>query len=253
MSLSIVEALTQLAKRIEPDRKNAAIINDMFEAADDWKNFGRLMMDYPAEQGYNVSGRTQQESELFDELQAAYGPQIKANANYTKIREYGSQLIAAGRLLKPHPDGVYGSHRVARQLFGFLTTEYGLKPGYNGDLLGYASADVYVGLRFATTFRSEVEIRQLPRPSDSYSLEELLFMGGRSVSLTLPPGQTIENEADVRAWLTTVAAILQEYGADVLANRAGAFDRLAAASAERDRLIIEENDRLYGAQQPEPE
>lgn len=46
----------------------------------------------------------------------------------------------------------------------------------------------------------------------------LLFMGGRSVSLALPPGQAVETEADVRAWFTTVAHILRQYGSDVLAN-----------------------------------
>ena len=84
--------------------------------------------------------------------------------------------------------------------------------------------------------------------STSFDLEDLLFMAGRSVSLALPPGQEITTEADVQAWFNTVADILRRYGTDVLADRPGAFERLAAAARERERLYIEECERWQAAQ-----
>ncbi len=83
-----------------------------------------------------------------------------------------------------------------------------------------------------------------------FELEDLLFMGGRSVSLALPPDQAIATEADVQAWFTTVADVLLRYGSDVLADRLGGFDRLARAAAERERLYNEECERLYGSGTP---
>lgn len=71
-----------------------------------------------------------------------------------------------------------------------------------------------------------------------------MFMDGVSTSLALPPGQEFTTEADLQAWFSTVADILRRHGSDVLADRPGAFERLAQASAERDRLIGEECERL---------
>lgn len=79
-------------------------------------------------------------------------------------------------------------------------------------------------------------------------MEDILFMAGKSVSLALPPGERIATEADVQAWFTTIAGILREYATDLLAHRPGAFERLAKAAAERERLYNEECERLHAAE-----
>ena len=161
------------------------------------------------------------------------------------------RVIAAARQRKPHPDGYLGSKRILRQTFAFLQSDFDLTPGPEPeDMWDYASNRVCVHLDLPTEFSSWCRITQASDPSTDYSLEDLLFMGGRSVSLALPPGQAITTEAEVQAWFTTVADVLRQYGSDVLADRPGAFERLAKAAAERERLYVEECERLHGTGAP---
>ena len=116
--------------------------------------------------------------------------------------------------------------------------------------LDYSSGRVGVKIRYPTPYDSACQIINMANPTrheNSFSLEDLLFMDGQRVSLTLPPGQAIKTEEDVRAWFTTVADVLRQHGTGVLAGQPEAFARLAAAAKERERLIIEENERLYGS------
>ena len=170
------------------------------------------------------------------------------NPDYEKVMEIGARIIAAGKEYKPPPDGYLGSATIVRETFDFLQSEFRLMPGQDPETAwDYASANVCVCLRLANGSSS---CCSLGRPSDKcfgdYSLEDLLFMGGKFVSLALPHGHDIATKADVQAWFTTVANVLRDYGSDVLADKPGAFERLAQAAAERQRLINEECDRLYG-------
>ncbi len=241
-----MEALRALAAKLEPGRKDSGIVNDMFEAADDWKSLGRLMLE---DERRDLRGRIKQEEELFAELRAFYGDALEQDPDYAGIMELGARLIAAGNQRKIDPDGYLGSMKIVRQTFAFLQTDFGLMPGPEpNDMWDYASDRVCVSLRLPSHYDSECRLKQLSDPDKDFALEDLLFVGGRSVSLALPAGQAIATEADVQAWFTTVADVLQRYGSDVLADRPGAFDRLARASAERERLINEECERLYRAE-----
>ncbi len=240
-----VEALIALAAKLEPGRNGSPIVNDVFEAADDWKNLGRILIE---NKGWDISGRVKQEVELFDRLHSFYGARLEQNPDYVRVMEAGARIIAAGKRYKPDPDGYLGSMRIVRQTFAFLQSDFGLMPGPEPDgMWDYASDRVCVGLRLPNQFDSFCWIKQPSNPDRNFALEDLLFMGGRSVSLALPAGQAIATEADVQAWFTTVADVLRQYGSDVLADRPGAFDRLGEAAAERERLYIEECERLYGA------
>lgn len=235
-----------LTAKLEPGRKDSGIVNDMFEAADDWKNFGRMMMEMPAEEGYDFSGRMEQEIELLESLKAFYGVKLEQHPDYAEIMELGAVIIAMAKQRKPHPDGVLGSIKIVRETFAFLQPEFGLVPC--PDLMwNYASDQVCVSLDLVTQYDSSCRIKQLSNPDRVFELEDLLFMDGISASLTLPPGQKIATKDDVQAWFTTVANILRQHGSDVLADRPGAFERLAKAADERERLYIEECERLYGS------
>ncbi len=243
-----VDALAALMAKFEPGRNDDGLVNDMFEAAMDWRSFAQMMLELRAEDGWDVSGRLQQEEDLFDELQVFYGAKLQENPDYAALMNIGKRLIATGKQRKPHPDGPLRSNKIIRQTFAFLQSEFGLNPGQAPDSKwDYASDRVCVHLELATEFDSWCQVKQASDPSFGYSLEDLLFMGGRSVSLALPPGQAITTEADVQAWFTTVADVLRQYGSDVLADRPGAFERLAEAAAERARLYVEECERLYGS------
>lgn len=116
----------------------------------------------------------------------------------------------------------------------------------------YTSGRVRVSLEWPDRISSACTIEQRNDPTQRFWLEDILFMAGKFVSLALPPGQTISSEADVQAWFNTVADIPRSHGASLLAGQPGAFARLAETSAERERLIIEECERLAGIAPPAP-
>ena len=246
-----IKELAELATKIKPYRKYKPIVNDMFEAADDWKNFGQLQIERAEQEGWNLTGRMEQEEELLGRLQRFYGEAIDKDADFARIMELGARLIAACKQSKVDPDGWLGIVKVLRRTFAFLTPEFGLRPGPGPDgAFDYSSDRVAIRLGLPNQCCSGCWIKQVSEQGFGSSLECLLFMCGRTESLALPPGHEFRSEADVQAWFTTVADMLRRYGSDVLADRPGAFERLAQASAERDRLIGEECERLYGSGQP---
>ena len=251
MIANAADALTTLAAKLEPLRNDTPLANDMFEAADFWANFGRSQVGCPEEENWDLTVRMEQEEELYASLKDYYGQEIWSNLDYTKVMELGARLIEACRRRVIHPDGRNGILRVLRDTFAFLTSEFGLRPGTGTKgAFEYASERVAISLDFPDQLGSGCWIKQASDQGFGSSLECLLFMGGRTESLALPPGQEFKSEADIQAWFTTVADILRRYGSDVLADRPGAFERLAQASAERDRLIGEECERLHALANP---
>lgn len=243
-----IAILRALAEKLEPRRNDQPIINDMFEAADDWKNFGRdqLSKDDP-----NLSARMQQELDTLKGLRAFYGDEIDQDADYAKIMECGARLIEACSHRRIDPDGWLGIVKILRRTFAFLASDFGLESGSAPeDAFVCASDQVRVTLGVPKQYASCCRLTRVSNPSRHLDLEDLLFMGGRFVLLTLQPTQEFTTEAEVQAWFTMVADILRQYGSDVLADRPGAFERLAQASAERDRLIGEECERLYKLENP---
>ncbi len=239
-----IDTLARLAAKLKPARNDQPIINDMFEAADDWRNLGNSLLK---DNGHNLSGRVQQEEELVAALQAFYGKALQQDLDYAAVMDLGGQIIAEGKQRKYDPDGYLGSVKIVRETFAFLQSEFGLVPGQElRSLWNYKLDRVCVSLSLPSEYDWSCRVKRLIDQSTSFDLEDLLFMAGRSVSLALPPGQAIASLVDVQAWFTTVADILRQYGSDVLADRPGAFERLAQAEAERERLQNEENERLYG-------
>ncbi len=246
-----IKELADLAEKLKPYRKYKPIVNDMFEAADDWKNFGQLQIERVEQEGWDLTGRMQQEEELLGRLRSFYGEAIDKDPDFARIMELGARLITACKQRKVDPDGWLGIVKVLRRTFAFLTSEFGLRPGPGPDgAFDYSSDRVAISLDLPNQLGSDCWIKQVSEQGSGFTLECLLFMGGRTESLARPPGHEFKSEADVQAWFTTVADILRRYGSDVLADRPGAFERLAQASAERDRLIGEECERLYGSGQP---
>ena len=240
-----IDVLVALAAKLEPGRNDSGIVNDVFEAAEDWKGLGRLVLE---DKGYDIAGRLKQEVESLEGLRNFYGAELDQNPDFARVMELGAQMIAAAKQYEPPRDGYLGAVRIIRQTFAFLQTEFGLVPGQaHGMSWNYASDRVCVHLSLPNRISSWCQLKRPNDPSYGYELEDLLFMGGRSVSLALPPGQMIASEADVQAWFTTVADILRQYGSDVLADRPGAFERLAQAAAKRERRYVEECERLYGS------
>lgn len=89
-----VDALRTLAASFEPGRKDSALINDMFEAADDWRDFGELLLRNSSKT--NFPGRVQQEEELYAMLQGRYNLVIKNNPDYARLMRLEAHLIHKG-------------------------------------------------------------------------------------------------------------------------------------------------------------
>ena len=224
------------------------IINDMYEAAWDWRTLGESLIEA---KGHDLSGRVQQEVELFEKLRSHYGAKLAENPDYIEIMAIGEGIIEIGKRYKPPPDGYLGSARIIRETFAFLTSEFGMVPGTAPDAsCNYASDHVKLELSLPNHAGAFCWIEPLDGSGRSFQLEQVLFMGGRFESLALPQGEKITTEAQVQAWFTTVANILRQYGSDLLANKPGAFEQLAEAAAERDRLIGEEGERLWRLEHP---
>lgn len=246
-----VEALVALAAKLEPLRDDTPLANDMFEAAADWADFGRMQLEKPEEENWDLTGRMRQEEELVASLKDYYGKQMYENPDYARVMEIGAYLIAACKQRRIHPDGWNGILRVLRDTFAFLTSEFGMRPGPGTEgAFEYTSERLEVSLNLPNHYDSRCRLTRVSDPSRRFELEDLLFMDGMSTSLALPPGQEFATEADVQAWFTTVADILRRHGSDVLADKPDAFERLAQASAERERLHNEECERLWKLANP---
>ncbi len=90
-----VAALRTLAASFEPGRKDGPLVNDMFEAADDWRSFGEPLLRNGGRGRF--PGRVQQEEDLHATLQGFYNPVIKNNLDHARPMELGTRLIAEGK------------------------------------------------------------------------------------------------------------------------------------------------------------
>ena len=244
-----VEHLRAFALKIRSDRKLSALIDDMYEAADDWADYGDLILknsdrtDFP--------GRTRQEADHLESLIAYYGEDLTGNPEFATILAIGQRFIERGKRRKLNPDGYLSALRFIRESFSFLEQDFGFCLR-DAQLTGakYATDHLIIDLDLPTEHGSWCWIRTLDEKPDSFEIETLLFQAGHFETLVLPPGTTITTEAQVEAWFRKVAAIFREHGSDLLANKPGAIERLKAASIERDRLHVEECERLWRFEHP---
>ena len=90
-----VDAFRMLAASFEPGRNDDPLVNDMFEATDDWRSFGELLLRNGGKGRF--PGRVQQEEELHATLQVFYDQAIKNNPDYVRLMELEARLIAEGK------------------------------------------------------------------------------------------------------------------------------------------------------------
>lgn len=243
---TLIDALRTLADALRSSRNDAPVVNDMFEAADDWRNFAESLTR--ADPGLDFRFRAQQEQQLFDDLVSSYGEAIAANSSYAEIMRLGALLIHEGKSRVPHPDGYLGSKRIVRQAFQFLQRIYGFVPTQDDlSLATYIAGQVQVTLNLPPGGCAPLAMKDLSKPGVTYVLEDILFMAGQPVPLFPEDPPSVTTEAEAEALFAGIAASLRRYGGDLLANKPGAFARLADAAAERERRYVEACERLYGA------
>ena len=116
----------------------------------------------------------------------------------------------------------------------------------------YASETMKLELDWPLPLDANIGLTGFSNPDTSYCIEDLLWRAGQRKHLFTWPKRPETNEA-ARAWFETVAALLKQHARDLLAGEPGAFRSLAAAAEERERLLMEENDRRYELAQGQPE
>ncbi len=214
----------------------------MSEAAEDWKHLGEDLLK--AQPWYDLKRSALDEKKLLAELKLLYGKALDGDRRYARIIELGRSIFDEAKRHEVDPDGYLGSQRIARGTFAFLA-EYGFAPvDGTAPVATYSSGRVVLDLGLPSVAYSGCSLKQTSDPSGHYFLEDIVFMAGRSESLSLPPGLSITSEVDVQDWFSKVADILRHDGRDLLEDKPGAFGRLARAQAGHDRRVVEEMQRL---------
>ncbi len=238
--------LTTIIAKLRPHENGAGIGRDMFEAADDWRILGEYMLEaHPSE---DLSGIMESERESHAGLQSYWGDALLADPDYGKILDLGAKLIAECSKREYHPDGYLGSKRTVREAFAFLISDYGMHTSED-EPFNYVSPHLLVQLRFPGG-RDRFVLTHLEGTQQTYWHEDVLFMAGQPFSSLEQPAEKVSTEAEMQAWFTRSADMLRQYAADLLANKPGAFGRLAAAQAERESNIIAEAERLWQLDHP---
>ena len=240
-----VGELTAISAKLRPRESKSGIIRDMREAADDWRFFGQYMLKaHPSE---DLSGIMESERETHARLQSYWGDALFADPDYGKILDLGAKLIAECSKREYHPDGYLGCKRIVRETFAFLVSDYGMHTSED-EPFNYVSPHLRVELWCPGHDR--YVLVHLEGTKQTYYHEDVRFMAGQPFSSLELPVEKASTEAEMQAWFTGVADMLRQYAADLLANKPDAFERLEAAQAERDRLIVVEWERQWQEANP---
>ncbi len=235
-----------MSAKLRLRESKSGIVRDMREAADDWRILGEYMLEAHASE--DLSGIMESERESHAGLQSYWGDALLADPDYGKILDLGAKLIAECSKREYHPDGYLGSKRTVREAFAFLISDYGMHTSED-EPFNYVSPHLLVQLRFPGG-RDRFVLTHLEGTQQTYWHEDVLFMAGQPFSSLEQPAEKVSTEAEMQAWFTRSADMLRQYAADLLANKPGAFERLAAAQAERDRLIVAEWERQWRQANP---
>ena len=232
-----VEILEGICSRLRPISRQSVIHEDMFEAADDWRILGEALL----QSGPWVDLRmlAKQNEEQLNGMRVIYGLRLAEHPDFADILAIGARLIGIGKARVPDGHGYLKCNDFIRQSFAFLCHDFSMKPWTNefGDG-GYATDQIVVvinALPILPTSHGPVELSTTNRPNGRYGLADVAFMVDRNAPLEPPPLPEITTQEEAQALCT-----------DILANKPGAFERLVQAAEDRDRLLGEEYDRLYG-------
>jgi hypothetical protein len=240
-----IAVLDGFVAELGAQRSSDALASDLYEAADDWRNLGYLLLE--GSERTDFQGRARQEVALMTELRAAVREQsADAFARYAPLFAAGEALIQAALLRRPPEGGVFGIVRVARTAFAFLLGRGFVLAVSTPTRVRLASRHLVVEL--AVDNDPSAAFVFGPADGDArFSLADLLFMHGDPRLSSLPTSLRLDSEAAVARWFTLAADLFRECGEDVIANAPGVFERLERAQTERDAAYVREiNARCSG-------
>jgi hypothetical protein len=235
---------------LQHERSSSGFANDIFEAVDDLRHLGHLILN--GDTRVNYPARVQQERELWkllNDLLPKRSPEDQKR--YAPMFEAAEEILQFAESIQLPKDGHLGILRIIREQFGFLQADYRFAIVKEQPIgIRFSSEAVYLELNWAKHHNSSCSFGPESNPTRAFWLDDLLFMYGDPRYRTLPEELALNTESEVESWFKFVADLLKQYGRDVLSNQPGIFDKLAKAQAERDREYTQEMDRLYGHMYP---
>lgn len=241
-----VEVLARHVADLEPQRHSDPFANDVYEAAWYWRDLGNWVLEKNTRT--NFPARAREEFALLEQLkEKLVEKSAEEQKEYCPVFETAERILKVVENVEPPRDGHLGILRIIREKFGFLQTDYGfalLKEEPIG--VRFSSGEVYLELKWAKKHNSSCSFGPESNLKKSYGIDDLLFMFGDKRYRTLPEDLALNTESDIENWFKFLADVFKQYGHDVLSNRAGIFEKLTKAQAQRDREYTQEMDRLYG-------
>lgn len=248
--VSLLENIHKLkfwCAELEPRRSLDPLVNDLYEEAADLRQLAETILNGDTRSNYPA--RVRQERECIRKLQEFWSEKAPQELRrYSPMFEVAEEVLKVAEAIPLAKDGHLGVLRAIRQRFGFLETDYGFTVTSEEPTgIRFSSGAVYIEFGYGAAPYLTCSFGQESQPQKRFWIEDLLYMGGDQRYRDLPQKLKLESEEDVKEWFEFLAEIWKQYGPDVLTNRAGVFDRLTQAQAQRDKEYTREMDRLSGS------
>jgi hypothetical protein len=237
-----VSELEAMLPNLKKQRQSSPLANDMYEAADDWRSAGNLILN--ADTRVNYQTRAFSEQCLLSDLRAALRAKpIEDQERYADLLRLGDQIVHALQSTPWPKDGHLGVLKILRQQFGFLIEDYGFSiVSEKPTGLRYSSGHVFLELEYASTSCLSCAFGSEKRPQTWFWIEDLLYLYKDNRYKLIPCKLSLNTAAEVESWFSKVTEIFQQYGHQLLADEPGIFEQLASAQSERDQEIARDNE-----------
>ena len=237
---AIVRELETMLPDLKAQRHSSGLANDMYEAAEDWRNAGNYIINANTRVDYQA--RAFSERCLVDALQASLLVKpTEEQARYARLLRLGAEIVQALQATPSPRDGHLGVLRILREQFGFIEQDCGFyvtKERPTG--LRYSSGQVFLELEYASASSLSCEFGSESQSQECFWIEDLLYINKDKRYKSIPGALSLNTADEVEAWFRFVAEIFRERGKQVLLNEPGIFERLKAAQSKRDEEFVRE-------------
>ena len=242
----IVHQLEQALPTLYNEGQVDDFARDVYGAIDDLLDLGRRLL--AADTTTNYPARVQQEQELWAKLKVILrGHASEDAARYRPIFDLAEQLLSIAQGVRPSKEGYLGFLAIVREQFGFLRADYGFAVASEEPVkIRFSSGRIYVELAWAKNVSSSCSFGCESNPDRSFWIDDLLYLHDDKRYKSLPEELALDSQNTVAQWVAFLASVFRQYGHDVLTDRRGIFDELAAAQEARDREYVEQMDRQCG-------
>jgi hypothetical protein len=243
-----VNELGSQLPELERRRSSDTFANDLYEAAEYWRELGLWVLENNTKVNYpeRVRGELKLLAKLWQILQNKPAEEQRL---YAPVLETAQEILRRVERVQPPKDGHLSVLRIIREHFHFLQTDYGFSiVDKQPTGVRLSSGAIYLKLQHAKDPTLSCSFGPETDPQQCFWINDLLFMNRDPRYRTLPEELHLETEANTENWFAFLAAVFKQYGHPVLSNEPGIFIRLAQAQAERDAEYVQEMKRKFDAE-----